>query len=179
MLTGRATTCWEAYQENDQTKEAFIVKDSWQFVERPEEGELLKEATDKNVSHVARYYHHETVQIKGKDDTIFDNVRKGQMAVCSRTSYKQIGFFKPLTPEISTNGSQNSSRKRSSQDMEAASAPTLKKTRSAIQICYDKNSPTHDRVHRRVITYDAGIKLRDAKSLKILLTGLAGAINGM
>lgn len=179
MLTGRATTCWEAYQENDPSKEAFIVKDSWQFVERSEEGELFKEATDKKVHHVARYYHHETVQIGGKDDTIFDNVRKGQMAVCSRTSYKQKRFFKPLTPEISTNGSQNSSRKRSFQDVEAASAPTFKKTLSAIPNYYEKNSPTHDRVHRRVITRDAGIKLRDAKSLKVFLTGLAGAIKGM
>ncbi|KAH6960068.1 hypothetical protein BKA56DRAFT_600408 [Ilyonectria sp. MPI-CAGE-AT-0026] len=41
----------------------LIIKDSWQYPERDEEGELLCEATAKGVVNVARYYHHETVQI--------------------------------------------------------------------------------------------------------------------
>ena len=32
-------------------------KDSWQYVKRPEEGELIKEATDIGVQNIARYYH--------------------------------------------------------------------------------------------------------------------------
>ncbi|KAK4151065.1 hypothetical protein C8A00DRAFT_45663 [Chaetomidium leptoderma] len=39
----------------------FVIKDAWQYTEREEEGELLREATDKGMVNVARYYHHETV----------------------------------------------------------------------------------------------------------------------
>ena len=37
------------------------MQDSWEYEERPEEGLLLKEATQAGVKNVARYYHHETV----------------------------------------------------------------------------------------------------------------------
>jgi hypothetical protein len=43
------------------------MKDSWQYVEREEEGEMLREATDDGVVNVARYYHHETVRVHGRD----------------------------------------------------------------------------------------------------------------
>ena len=39
----------------------------------PEEGSLIKEATDKGVHNVARYYHHETVQFDGRDDNTIAN----------------------------------------------------------------------------------------------------------
>lgn len=38
-----------------------MIKDSWQYIERDGEGDLLKEATKKGVVNVARYYYHETV----------------------------------------------------------------------------------------------------------------------
>ncbi len=46
VIIGRATSGWKAYREGDESKEPLIVKDSWQYEERPEEGELVKEATD-------------------------------------------------------------------------------------------------------------------------------------
>ncbi len=76
-VVGRATTCWKAYREGDDSQRPLIVKDSWQFLEREEEGELLREATDKGVVDVARYYHHETVCVGGRDDDIRGNVRRG------------------------------------------------------------------------------------------------------
>lgn len=61
-VVGRATTCWKAYREGDESKAPLVIKDSWQYPERDQEGELLREATEKEVENVARYYHYETVQ---------------------------------------------------------------------------------------------------------------------
>ncbi|KAM0347575.1 hypothetical protein ACHAP4_011296 [Fusarium culmorum] len=47
-IAGRATTCWKAHPEK-QPKMLLVVKDSWQYPERDEEGELLREATSKGV----------------------------------------------------------------------------------------------------------------------------------
>ncbi|RXG41348.1 hypothetical protein VDGE_30384 [Verticillium dahliae] len=51
-VAGRATTCWKAHCEED-PQSPIVIKDSWQFVERDEEGELLQEATGKDVVNVA------------------------------------------------------------------------------------------------------------------------------
>jgi hypothetical protein len=76
-IAGRATTCWEAHREGDESRLHLAMKDSWQFPERGEEGKLLREATDKEVVNVARYYRHETVRVGGQDDDIRGNVRRG------------------------------------------------------------------------------------------------------
>ncbi len=65
----------------------LIVKDSWQYPEREEEGELLHEATEKQVKNVARYFHYETVRVGGQDDDIRANVRKG-LDITKATNYK-------------------------------------------------------------------------------------------
>ena len=75
-IAGRAITCWKAYREDD-PRTPLVVKDSWQYTEREEEGELLKEATEKGVVNVARYYHHETVFVRNEADDIRGNVRGG------------------------------------------------------------------------------------------------------
>ena len=61
-VIGRATTCWAAHREGDKPKQILVVKDSSQYPEREEEGELLREATEKGVMNVARYYHHESTR---------------------------------------------------------------------------------------------------------------------
>ncbi|KAI9777130.1 MAG: hypothetical protein M1839_009086 [Geoglossum umbratile] len=76
-VAGRATTCWKAYCDGDESKMILVVKDSWQYPEREEEGELLRDATEKGVVNVARYYHHETVRVGGKDDDIVAMFEKG------------------------------------------------------------------------------------------------------
>lgn len=75
-IAGRATTCWKARCEDDPGI-PLVVKDSWQYTERDEEGNLLQEATENGVVNVARYYHHATVCIRGKIDDVRDNVRGG------------------------------------------------------------------------------------------------------
>ena len=81
MVAGRATTCWRAYCGGDESKRPLVVKDSWQYQERPEEGELIKKATDQGVRHIARYYHHETVKVDGRNDDTIENVRRGLMKI--------------------------------------------------------------------------------------------------
>jgi len=73
-VAGRGTTCWKVCSGADGS--ILVVKDSWQFPEWLDEGELLKAATEKNVINVTRYYHHETVCIDGKLDDINGHVRK-------------------------------------------------------------------------------------------------------
>ena len=77
-VAGRATTCWKGrIEDDDSIRRPVVVKDSWQYPERQQEGELLRKATEKKVLNVARYYHHETVYVKGEEDNVCDNVRKG------------------------------------------------------------------------------------------------------
>ena len=98
VIVGRATTCWRAYRDGDESKEPLVVKDSWQYEERPEEGELIKEATDKGVRNIAQYYHHETVQVDRKNDDTLENIRKGLMKTCGRTTFRQRSFKEPELP---------------------------------------------------------------------------------
>lgn len=75
-IAGRATTCWTAYREGH-PQIPLVIKDSWQYTERLDEGELLRQATDNDVVNVARYYYHETVHVCGTPDDICRSVRKG------------------------------------------------------------------------------------------------------
>ncbi|EKJ73080.1 hypothetical protein FPSE_06693 [Fusarium pseudograminearum CS3096] len=75
-IAGRATTCWKAHPENEPNV-LLVIKDSWQYLERDEEGDLLREATQKGVINVARYYHHEVVQVRGLDDDVQSSIRRG------------------------------------------------------------------------------------------------------
>lgn len=76
-IASRATTCWKAHREDDPLKTPLVIKDSWQYPERGEEGLLVKEATEMGVVNVARYYHHEAVHIGGVEDEIRTLIRKG------------------------------------------------------------------------------------------------------
>ncbi|UKZ47865.1 hypothetical protein TrVGV298_002098 [Trichoderma virens] len=75
-VAGRATTCWKAHPEDD-PETALVIKDSWQYPERDEEGEIIQEATERGAINVSRYYYHETVRIRGVDDDIRSCVRNG------------------------------------------------------------------------------------------------------
>jgi hypothetical protein len=175
MIAGRATTCWKAYRDGDKSKESLIIKDSWQYEERSEEGELIKKATDKGVQNIARYYHHETVQIDGKNDDIIENVRRGLMKTCGRNSFRQRLF---VDSEVSTSESLGSSlsRKRSSSLVQITLSPN-KRSRSSRR-SRDSATSIHNRIRRRVITRDAGKTIQEATSLVAVLNGLVGAISG-
>ena len=65
-IIGRATSCWKASMGEGNARRRLVVKDSWQYEERGEEGELIRDATSQSVTNVAQYYYHETVQCSNK-----------------------------------------------------------------------------------------------------------------
>jgi Fungal protein kinase len=99
------------------SKQILVVKDSWQYPER-EEGQLLREATEKGVSNVARYYHHETVH--GIEDDVNGHIRKGLDIMKASNAFRIVSAIsKPegkmlprSTPGVAI-GSVPSSRSRS------------------------------------------------------------------
>jgi len=185
VIVSRATTCWRAYRDGDESEEPLVVKDSWQYGERPEEGELIKEATDKGVRNIARYYHHETVQVGGKNDDTIENVRRGLMKTCGRTTFRQKSFNKPEAPASESLGkgvagrtqSESRSRKRSSSSAQMAPRSGIKRFCSSFEL---RNSPLqiHNRVRRRTITRDPGKPIYKASSPVAIINGFIGAIKG-
>ncbi|KAH6883929.1 serine/threonine-protein kinase Sgk2 [Thelonectria olida] len=177
-IAGRATTCWKAHcKEDPQTP--LVIKDSWQYTDQDEEGILVQEATENGVVNVARYYHHETVRVRGADDDVRSNVRKG-LDITKATNYRP---GRPVLPSsasassVSHKGRSSSAGvKRPSSDIDAA-LPLSKRSRSA--------SPTKasvealsNRVHRRVILRDYGNPIYKASSCVALLAALEGCIEG-
>ncbi|TWU73732.1 hypothetical protein ED733_000593 [Metarhizium rileyi] len=185
-IAGRATTCWKAHR-NDDPLNPLVIKDSWQYVDRDEEGELLQEATKKGVTNVARYYHHETVRICRTDDDVWNNVRKG-LDVTKATNFQPKRILPSnvggSVSRISHSEHSSSSRvKRPSSETDAAlppskrSLPTSKRSYSA-----SPTKPSLDvlsnRIHRRVILRDYGLPIYKASSHAALLDALAGCIEG-
>ncbi|PZC89281.1 hypothetical protein A1F95_10409 [Pyrenophora tritici-repentis] len=175
-VAGRATTCWKAYkEENPDTP--LVIKDSWQYPEREEEGELLREATEKQVRNVARYFHHETVRVGGQDDDIRSNVRKG-LDITKATNYKPE---KPMSPPSTTgrrasrrDGSSSVHGQKRSSSCTGIPLPPSKRTCSSSPI----KSPVANRVHRRVIVRDYGKAIYKASSQTSLLAALEQCIEG-
>lgn len=99
-IAGRATTCWKAYREEDPQR-PLVIKDSWQYTERDEEGDLLKEATEKGVVNVARYYHHETVFVHNEADDIRSNVRGGLDITEARNYRPERSVLSPGSSAVS------------------------------------------------------------------------------
>ncbi|KAE8371981.1 hypothetical protein BDV26DRAFT_286337 [Aspergillus bertholletiae] len=158
-IAGRATTCWKAHNS---IGEVFVVKDSWQYPERELEGSLLREATNKGVINVARYYHDEIVQVNSnKADDVRSNVRGG-IDITQATSYKSIQSGSSLgtggtadTTRIGRSRSQ-SSRKRSSSRLDMPLPPS-KRACSGSPTKHQGGSQTRE--HRRVIVRDYGIPI--------------------
>ncbi|KAL8296174.1 hypothetical protein RB600_001590 [Gaeumannomyces tritici] len=178
-IAGRATTCWKAHREGDPQTQ-LVIKDSWQYTERDEEGDLLQEATDKGVVNVARYYHHETVQIHGTDDDIRSNVRGG-LDITTATNYRPERSMPPPSTIAfgpSRRGRSSSStagKKRSSSQIGAALPPSKRSSASPTKASGDALS---NRVHRRVVLRDYGKPIYKASSRSAFLAAFEGSIKG-
>ncbi|KAH0562894.1 hypothetical protein GP486_002516 [Trichoglossum hirsutum] len=123
-VAGRVTTCWKAYYDRDESKWILVIKDSWQYPERGEEGKLLCDATEKGVINVVRYYHHKTVHIGGKDDDINSNVQKGLGIMKATDAFLHTSVIRKTEdtmPPLSTSGGRSRStvHKRSSSSFNA------------------------------------------------------------
>jgi hypothetical protein len=178
-VDGRATTCWKAHREGDESRAPLVIKDSWQYLERSEEGELLRESTEKDVVNVARYYHHGTIRVSDQDDTIRGNVRRG-LDVTKATNYISESTMQPRSRTVrslSRKGRSSSAagRKRSSSCTNAPLPPS-KRTCSSSPV--KGGRVTADRVHRRVIVRDYGKPIYMASSKTSLLAAMEGCIAG-
>ncbi|KAH6704518.1 hypothetical protein EV126DRAFT_458284 [Verticillium dahliae] len=150
-----------------------------QFVERDEEGELLQEATGKDVVNVARYYHHKTVIIRDQVDDIRGNTRRGLDATEAKNYRLERSIISrgisavgpPRTGRSSTAGVKRSSSQT------GAPVPPCKRSYSA-SATKASSDATPNRVHRRIILHDYGKAIYKASSPSVLLTALDGYIEG-
>ncbi|KAK3933951.1 hypothetical protein QBC46DRAFT_400887, partial [Diplogelasinospora grovesii] len=178
-IAGRGTTCWRAHREAD-PHTPIVVKDSWQYVEREEEGKLLRQATDKGAVHVAGYYYHETIQVRGAEDDVRGNVRK-ELDVTKATNYRRDrSVVAPSTSAARTSRAGRSVSvagvKRSSSQAGAPLPPS--KRSCSTSTTKTGSDPLPNRVHRRVILRDYGVPIYEASSRETLLTALADCIKG-
>ncbi|KAG6042254.1 hypothetical protein E4U39_006138 [Claviceps sp. Clav50 group G5] len=178
-IAGRATICWQAVPKDDPDT-LLVVKDSWQYPEREEEGDLLQEAGKQGVVNVARYYHHETVQVRGMIDDVRNGVRQGlDMTTASnyrpRLPQPSSGATTKELPLLRT--SIRTSTKRPL-DQAGCTLPPRKRTcAKSISTSMTAAEPPN-RVHRRVIVRDYGKPIYTASSRKALLACLEGCIKG-
>ncbi|KAF2817567.1 uncharacterized protein BDZ99DRAFT_373500 [Mytilinidion resinicola] len=183
-VAGRATSCWEVHNAAGQP---FVVKDSWEFEERPEEGPLLKKVTDAGVKNVAEYHYHEIVHDEGAVVDVRNNLRKGLGDGDGRyplrghpNSQLLAEFPKPEAPAserlMSGRGRSNSiTRKRRSNSRHQSMRPPK---RSCSDSPTKGNSSRRNRVHRRLIMGRVGKSIYDASSLVAMITGILGGIKG-
>ncbi|KFZ25326.1 hypothetical protein V502_00195 [Pseudogymnoascus sp. VKM F-4520 (FW-2644)] len=139
--------------------------------EREEEGELLREATEKGVSNVARYYYHETVYVAGERDDVQDNVQK-ELDISKATNYflqsrKAEGSMLPPKPPGTDDATHKgrptsdiTNRKRSSRSINM----TLPPKKCTCSSSPTKRDATHNRIRRRVIVRDYGTPIYKASS---------------
>ncbi|KAK7219394.1 hypothetical protein V2G26_007397 [Clonostachys chloroleuca] len=172
-IVGRATTCWKAHREGH-PEMPLVIKDSWQYSERDEEGDLLCEVTRKGVVTVVRYYHHEAVTVRGIYDDIRENIRGGLNNTKATNYWREHPMSSSSITTGTSRNSCHSSRKRSSSQT-GAPLPPSKRSYST--------SPTKvvsvpNRVHRRVVLRDYGKAIHKASSRLALLTALEDCIGG-
>jgi hypothetical protein len=176
-ISGRATTCWKAHREGD-PQTPLVIKDSWQYTER-EEGELLREATEKGVVNVARYYHHEIVRVLGTDDDVRSNVWKGldiMKAENYRPGHSMISLSTSIAGAREGRSSSTAGLKRSSSQT-GSPLPPSKRSCSTFPTKAGSNT-LPNRVYRRIILRDYGKPIYMTSSRVALLAALEGYIKG-
>jgi Fungal protein kinase len=109
---GRATTCWKGCLSGGKPDHQPAIKDSWEYEERPEEGLLLKEATEAGMG-----MWRGTTTMKlcalGAVDDVRNNVRNGSNEASGRNAFQQR---RPVVSETitspATSGSSGPGRGR-------------------------------------------------------------------
>ena len=180
-IIGRATRCWRAYVGEGDARRRFVVKDSWQYKEREEEGDLIKYATSKEVTHIGQYYHHETVQCSGKDDDILGNVRRGMMSQCGRQRFIEKPVTQSSTSEFgdkTTSTNSKSGSKLRKRVNSSSPTPSRSSKRSRTSPSEPPTEATQNRIHRRVVTSTPGKPLNEASSRLAIVAAFSGAITG-
>jgi hypothetical protein len=140
----------------------------------------LREATNKGVVNVARYYHHETVCVGGKDDDIRSNIRE-RLDITKAANYqRESSMLPPSTSAVGApwkgRSSSNTGRKRSSSRTNALLPPGKRSCSSSPTKAGSNAVP--NRVYRRVIVRDYGKAIYKASSRAALLETVDGCIEG-
>ncbi|KAM0431370.1 hypothetical protein ACHAPT_005347 [Fusarium lateritium] len=177
-IAGRATTCWKAHRRGD-PQTPIVIKDSWQYTDRDEEGLLIQEATEKGVVNLARYYHHETVRVHDKDDDVQTNIRKGQdVTKATRCRVGPAAFPSGATASgsLPTRTKSSAGVKRPSSEISTALPPRKRSAQATPTNTTGQQLP--NRVHRRVILRDYGKPIYKASSRVALLAALESCIEG-
>ncbi|PYI35723.1 hypothetical protein BP00DRAFT_218463 [Aspergillus indologenus CBS 114.80] len=180
-VAGRATTCWKAHREGDEANIPLVIKDSWQYPERDEEGELLREAAARGVINVARYYYHETIQVDGRIDDIRDNIRRGldvKTAANYRLAHSERSPAASTADTVRTGRLTNTVGRKRSSSRAGAGQPPSKRTCSSSPSKYAKDIDMPNRVHRRVVVRDYGTAIYKASSPISIVSALESCIEG-
>jgi hypothetical protein len=173
-VAGRATTCWKAHRDGD--TRPLVIKDSWQYLERDEEGKLLQEATAEGVVNVARHYHHETVRIGGREDDVKNHVRDG-MDIKDAVNYRAENSMASSRTSVRVGRSTSiASRKRSSSYADTPLPPSKRSCSTSPVKKQIVAAP--NRVHRRIVLRDFGKPIYKASSRASLLSALKACIEG-
>ncbi|KAI0160808.1 hypothetical protein GGR57DRAFT_490407 [Xylariaceae sp. FL1272] len=172
-IVGRGTTCWRAHVDGGDGSSSFVIKDSWQYLERDEEGELLQTATAKGVTNLARHYYHETVQVRGEDDNIQSSIRKG-LDISKASNYREAR----LTLASPQSRASSTGSKRSASQI-GASLPSGKRSRSgSVSPTKFERQPPPNRIHRRIVLCDYGMPIYKASSRVALLKAFDECVQG-
>ncbi|KAK3363827.1 hypothetical protein B0T25DRAFT_513737 [Lasiosphaeria hispida] len=147
-IAGRTTTCWKAHHEGH-PQTPLVIKDSWEYPERDEEGELLREATGQATNYRPKHSMPPPSMITSGASR--RGRSSGSRAAGKKRSSSQVGGAAPLPPS-----------KRS-----CSASPT--------EVGGDALS---NRVHRRVILRDYGRPIYKASCRTSLLVALTGCIEG-
>jgi hypothetical protein len=132
---------------------------------------LLREATEKRVKNVARYFHHETVHVGGQNNDIRANIRKG-LDITKATNYKPEKLMPPLSTTrhraSRRDGSSSAAGRKRSSSCTGPPMPPSKRTCSSSPI----KPVITNRVHRRVVLWDYGKPIYKASTRISLLAAL-------
>ena len=139
---------------------------------------MLREVIDNKVVNVARYYHHETVVVRGQDDNIRATVRQS-LDVTRATNYKlESIMLPPSTGHRTSRQSRSRSAAGQKRSSSCTDAPLPSSKRTCSSSLVEGGKATADRVHRRVIVEDYGKPIYTASSRVSLLAVLEGCIAG-
>ena len=139
-------------------------------------------SSSTDVINVARYYHHETVHVNGKEDNICGNVRRG-LDITMATNYSQ---GRSMPPPSTTGGQRARRRRRStgvagrkrSSSSTGAPPPPSKRSCLALSVKAGTSAAVPNRVRRRVIVSDYGRAIYKSSTPAALLAALEGCVDG-
>lgn len=72
-----------------------MVKESWQYINWPEEDKLICKAIVIGITNIAQYYYYETILFNGKKDYICSNVQNKMLITAGSNLLIQPNIFLP------------------------------------------------------------------------------------